>query len=340
MASLARHAPAGTFRLYLPLMDQLAQRGVRPGSFLEGLGFPEEWLREPDSRVQRSEEEAIWRHAIEVTGDPLLPARAAQEFPPEAFGVIVYLARASSDGPEAVRRVRSYLPLLQGHGDLALDLEPGLAVIRLVHPDGYRPELPVCEYRAALHVFIGRSASAGRREPRELRIVHPEPPHATELERFLGVPLRYGAEANAVAYPRAEFDRPLAGADEGLSALLEGYARELLDRLPNPRSFADRVRAAVLPRLSRGSPGIEAVAAELRMSARTVRRHLREEGTSYRDTLDALRRELALRALERGDVSVDAIALDLGYSDASAFHKAFRRWTGHSPAAWAARHGA
>lgn len=245
---------------------------------------------------------------------------------------MIYLAKASSDGVDAVHRLQSLLGLMQENADL--ELEQDIAILRVRNRDGYTSTLAANEYNAALHVFIGRSRSGddGTREPREVRIPNRAPAHAAEYEAFLGVPVRYGATSSAVVYPREIFARPLPGADEGLSDLLEGYAREMLSRLPAANSFIDRIRAAVSPRLPAGSPGIEDIASELRMSARTVRRRLKEEGATHRSTLDTLRRELATRAVESGEQSADTLAQEIGFSDTSAFYRAFRRWTGQNPA--------
>ncbi len=332
MTPPSSHGSAGAFRLYLPVMDHLAGRGIDVGAFLAEIGLPPDLAECPNARVRRSEQEAIWRHAIGVTGDPLLPARVAKKFPPETIGVMIYLAKSSRDGVDAVRRLRDLVGLMQAEADLELEFDSELTLLHIRNRDDYTPILPASEYIAALHVFIGRSVSDGTREPREVRIPHPAPRHAADFEALLGVAVRYGADSCAVAYPRDVFSRPLPGADEGLSDLLEAYARDMLSRVPATNSFVDRVRAAVLPQLPKGSPGIEDIAAELRMSARSVRRRLKEEGATYRSTLDTLRCELATRALESGGKSLDAIADDLGFSDTSAFYKAFRRWTGRSPA--------
>ncbi len=274
------YGPLGSFRIYLPVMDNLAARGIDVGAFLEELGLPGDLPENPDERLRRSQQEALWRHAIEVTGDPLLPARVAQTFPPETIGVFTYLAKASGTGPEAVDRIRNIVGLMQDGAELELRFEPGLAVLRIENRTGYVPTLPASEYSAALHVFIGRALSEGKREPHEVRIPHPAPPHAAEFEALLGVPVRYGSEESAVAFPREQFGEPLPGADPGLTELLERYAAEMLSRIPSYDSFVDRVCEILTQRLPDGSPGIEDVAAELRMSARSVRRRLKDEGTT------------------------------------------------------------
>ena len=331
MTASLSHGALGSFRLYLPVLDHLADRGIDVADFLEEVGLPRDLPENPDARVRRSEQEALWRHAIEVTDNPLMPAHVARDFPPETIGVIVYLAKVSGGGVDAVNRIRNFVRLMQDEAYIELEFEPGLAVLHNRTRDDYKPTLPASEYMAALNVFIGRALTGEGREPREVRIPHPAPPHAAEFEEVLGVPVRYGSATNAVAFPREEFNRPLPTADEGLRDLLEAYAKDMLSRIPPDHSFVERVRAAVEPRLASGSPGIEDIAAELRMSARSVRRRLKDERTTYRKTLDDLRCEIALRELDAGDKSMDAIALDLGFSDTSAFYKAFRRWTGRSP---------
>ena len=332
MVRSSRGGSTVSFRVHVPLMDHLAGRGVDVAAFLSHLGLPVDLCERPDARVRPAERDAIWQYALEITRDSLLPARIAKEVHPKTIGVMTYLAKAASDGVDAVQRVRNFLALMHDGADLELEFQGELAVlhVRLKEPD--TPILPTSEYSAALFVFIGRFLSGGTREAFEVRVPHPAPPHAAAFEAFIGVPVRYGAASIAAAFPREQFTRPLPGADEGLSELLESYAREMLSRIPVATSFVERVRAAAQPRLPHGSPGIEDIAAELRMSARTVRRRLKEEGATYRSTLDDLRCELAVRALQSGDESIDRIAQDLGFSDTSAFHKAFRRWTGQSPA--------
>lgn len=335
MASPRSHGSLGAFRLYQPVLDYLADRGVDVPAFLADIGLPPGLRDDPDARVRRSEQEALWHRAIELTGDPLLPARVAREFPPDVIGLMVYIAKVSLDGVDAIKRLRNYVRLMQDDADLSLEFEPGLAVLHVRSRDDYQMILPACEFNAALHVFIGHTLSHGTRKPSELRIPHPAPAHAAEFEEFVGIPVRYGADDSAVAFPRDEFMEALPGADAGLSDLLESYGKEMLARIPPDDSFVERVRAVVEPRLPGGSPGIEDVAVELRMSARSVRRRLKEEGTTYRETLDALRSELAKRRLEDGERNMEALAHALGFSDASAFSKAFRRWTGTSPADFA-----
>jgi AraC-like DNA-binding protein len=112
---------------------------------------------------------------------------------------------------------------------------------------------------------------------------------------------------------------------------------ELLERVPESTSFGARVRQLVAKELSTSPPDATAVARKLRMSRRTLQRLLRVEGTTFTELVDALRCDLATRYLREPAVAIAEVAFLLGFSEASAFHRAFRRWQGTTPAAYRAK---
>jgi AraC-like DNA-binding protein len=134
--------------------------------------------------------------------------------------------------------------------------------------------------------------------------------------------------------PRRSLDRPLVRADAGLCAVLERHARELLERLPRATSLSGRIRQLVAGDLVKGVPSPAEVARRLHMSGRTLQRRLREDGTSHRALVDELRRDLAMRYLGEREIGIAEVAFLLGFSEASAFHRAFRRWSGTTPSAY------
>jgi AraC-like DNA-binding protein len=124
---------------------------------------------------------------------------------------------------------------------------------------------------------------------------------------------------------------PVTNADERLCRYLDQLAAEALDALGPEGSFVDRVRRAIWSDLSGGHPCLAQTASTLGVSTRTLQRRLREEGTTFAALLDVFRREMSTRLLRDKSLAVYEVAFLLGYSDPSAFYRAFRRWQGASP---------
>ncbi len=133
---------------------------------------------------------------------------------------------------------------------------------------------------------------------------------------------------------REDLDVPLVSADPQLAALLGRHAEALEARLPERPSFEASVRRALAAVLADGDAGVDSVARRLHVSRRTLQRRLKEEGTTHQQVLDGLRRDLAPQYLADPAVGIHETALLLGFSDQSAFHHAFVRWTGVAPGAY------
>ena len=108
----------------------------------------------------------------------------------------------------------------------------------------------------------------------------------------------------------------------------------MLQKLPKGEALTDAVRRLLVGELCDGEPSLEQIAPRLHMSPRTLHRRLEEEGTSFRQVLAEVRRELAARHLSERRLAIGEIAFLLGFSEPSAFHRAFKRWTGHAPLAY------
>jgi AraC-like DNA-binding protein len=157
------------------------------------------------------------------------------------------------------------------------------------------------------------------------------PADPSEHTRIFGMHVRFGAARDGITLAATQLELPVVKADPALSAILDRHAQELLKRLPPAGGFRQRVRALLAAELRGGTPALEPIAAKLRMSARTLRRRLKEDGTSLSALLDELRCELSLRYLEEQTMTLDAIAFELGFADVRAFRRAFKRWTGRAP---------
>lgn len=165
----------------------------------------------------------------------------------------------------------------------------------------------------------------------EATFQHPAPPNASRYEKELRCPVRFDAPDTRVAIRRGAFELPLRHPDPALFTYLEAHAAKLQARVPDRPALSARVRGALVEKLSEGEPEQGTLARRLGMSERTLQRRLRDENTSFAALLDEARAELARTYLGDQRLAVFEVAYLLGYSEPSAFNRAFRRWTGQSP---------
>jgi AraC-like DNA-binding protein len=176
--------------------------------------------------------------------------------------------------------------------------------------------------------------------PRLVELTHEQPGYAAEVERALGCPVRYRASATRLHFARWLLDAPLLHANPELKRLLESQAERKLAELTVPRSLAARVRAVVLDGQDGARPTMRAMARRLGLSSRSLRRHLHEEGHTYAEVLEQAMAEIARRMLDDPAATIQDVADRLGFSEASAFHRAFKRWTGLTPRQFRSQHAA
>ena len=190
------------------------------------------------------------------------------------------------------------------------------------------------EFAFALIVRMAREATSARIAPRRVDFAH-RPPESrsriarSSVRRFDSASLRI-----SLLFSRADLALPLRSADPALSRIVRRRMDKMLKQTPRKDSIGTQVRRVLLDNLTGGDLTAAAIARGLGLSERTLHRRLRAENTSFADILDATRGELAKSLLPEPGIGIGEIAFLLGYSEPSAFHRFFRRWTGSTPLAY------
>ncbi|AGI23762.1 AraC family transcriptional regulator [Pseudomonas sp. MT3] len=172
----------------------------------------------------------------------------------------------------------------------------------------------------------------------EATFSYPAPEHQAEYDLLFPCPRRFAADSTSLLLPARYLDMPLLQDERTLKHFLKDSPADLLARPDGGDSLTSQIRR-LLGRDCRNWPDLEQVAAQLHMSPQTLRRHLREEGPNFQELKDQLRRDLAIYYLGRDELSIQDIADQLGFSEPSAFHRAFKKWTGLTPGAYRAQQG-
>ncbi|MCY1283233.1 putative HTH-type transcriptional regulator [compost metagenome] len=169
----------------------------------------------------------------------------------------------------------------------------------------------------------------------ETTFSYPEPAHSAEYDLIFPAPRRFGAERTSLRFQARYLDMPLLQDERTLKQFLQNSPADLLARPDGGDSLTSQIRR-LLGRDCTHWPDLDSVARQLHTSQQTLRRHLREEGTSFQELKDHLRRDLAIYHLGRDTLAIQDIAEQLGFSEPSAFHRAFKKWTGLTPGAYRA----
>lgn len=168
--------------------------------------------------------------------------------------------------------------------------------------------------------------------PEEVRLARRRPSDPAPWHQTFRAPVRFNAEISAIVFPAKWLALANPHSDPALMRVLEERARQLEQE--DSLLFSDQVRRAIRPLLLSQKCSATSTAEFFRIGKRTLNRRLSEEGTDFRTLMDEVRFDVARHLLRSTEISLSEIALVLGYAEASAFTRAFRRWTGRSPRAW------
>lgn len=266
----------------------------------------------------------------------LLHPGVVESLPLGSLGFAEYYAMTSSTLREALGRVVRVFRALAECIDFDFVEEGDRALF--VHREVARPRFSarLAETFFAMVAHRCRTYLGGAFTLLEARFIHPHEDAHPELARVLGIEPKFAAEYDALVFPRECLDRPLCTADRLASDVLDRTFQDL-ERQVARVSLPTRVLDALRPALARGDARLDYVAKGLGLSGRTLQRRLEAEGSSFHMLLEQCRKEQALALLTDRDMPVKAVSLALGYADPSIFFRAFRRWTGTSPAAYRLR---
>jgi AraC-like DNA-binding protein len=294
---------------------------------------------DPDARIPIGVETLLWDEAARLTGDPAFGIHAAERLRPGVLDVVDYAVRTAPTLRESLQRLARYNRLVHDAAVYSLMQEGDL--LRVEHSlQGVKQSRHAAEFTLASLVVVGGQIRGAALRPLHVAFQHEAPGPTSEYERLFAVRPSFGRAANSLAFSRDVLEQPLPASDPLLSRVIERHAEALLAARPTAaETSAARVRRLLCETLGKDDSAatLAGLAQRLRMSERSLQRRLADEGQTFDGLLDQLRQELALRYLADKKIAIAEVAFLLGYSEPSAFHRAFKRWTGTTPSQARAR---
>lgn len=308
--------------------------GASLSDCLQGTGLSEADLQAADTEITTEQELRMIRNVVRaLPGVPTLALQVGASYQLTDFGIWGYALISSGSLREAMRLALRFLDLSYIYGELSLEESAGEIRLKFDYaaiPAEIRPFLLERDMAAIQAVQL--QVAPQSRPMLRLKLGFARPSYWRQLEAALGMKPEYGADATEVVLDPRVLDRALPQANEATLRMCEAECGKLLARRRQRAGVSAKVRDIMI-RTPAEAPGMEQVAAELHMTTRTLRRHLADEGTTFRALRDEVLMMLAEELLGTARMKLDEVAGRLGYSDSAAFSHAFKRWKGVSPGA-------
>lgn len=327
---LTAHATGNSASLaYLRgLLDYVQARGLKLEQLLEGRKIN---LDDRDARLPESECAALFDRAVVLLKDDAIGLHAGEHIRPGHYGALGYVAMNCATLGEALAGMRRYHALVLDVGPMEQTLENGQLVLSW-NPDVAQPYRQMAEYNLAGLVTFSRWISGRRSNPLRIDFTCAAPTSLDEHQRVLGCPIRFSQDRYRLVMSMEWLAQPLIQPDAAMRAMMEQLAERQMQSLTRGDAISD-ARSAIAKQLGEGDVELNAIAQQLNLSSRTLQRKLQDAGFSFTQLVDDVRQELAERYLSDAKLDLVDIAFLLGYSEQSAFTRAYKRWTGRAPAA-------
>jgi AraC-like DNA-binding protein len=308
--------------------------GVAPEALCRAAGLAPAGLVDADGEIPFAQLLRLAECGARLTRDDAFGLHVGQRADARTYGLLGYVTINRRTFGEALGAMIHYQRIRTNAVEFTLevaDAETHLAYhyrAADVAPQGRRQ---VSEAMLSTMMRVGRGLTGVEWAPREVHFEHEEPRDTSEHARIFRAPVSFGRRLTKLVFDATILELPLVGADPRLGSLLERQAEELLAGSPLHGDFAARVREAIKEGLPGGEARVEPVCRGLGVSPRTLQRKLRDEGTTFLKLLEETQRALAEFYLRKPEVAICEVSYLTGFSQPSAFHRAFRRWTGLTP---------
>lgn len=327
--------PPHPVRSLLPALTVMESMGFDSQACLKGTGIMQSELNSSEARMTLQQELAFYYNTLELTADPMIGLRLGEPYIPQRYGLFGYAMLSAATFRHALSLAENFGRLTFSFFTLGFGVSGKRAWFTFKEPPPFEQVL--------IDLYLDRDMAAARVDfsevlgapfiLEEVHIAHDGHGQQAAYRQYFGCDVQFSAQCGQFIFSSAILDDPLPQSDPESSRHFQRQCHLLIAKLTSQGNFVDDVRMLVLARPGI-FPDIEQVADKLGMSTRTLRRRLKEEGSSYRALLDEIRYGLAREYLGKTGLGMEEITTLLGYTEPGNFSHAFRRWSGQAPSVW------
>jgi AraC-like DNA-binding protein len=318
------------------IVQYVAAQGVDVNCLYNAAGIDSAWLDDPDRQVSGEVLQKLWREAVQQTGDRNLGLHIGEAFDLSAIGIVGYVLLNCQTYGQVLEKLSQYTRLFS----------QGVAIHHRISEEWVQcdceivgdvknylmdePRQPIESTFAAL--VTATEQLTGKKLPvQTVWFQHSPTEDCGEHQRIFQTTVEFSQPTNRIVFAPDCLDWQVRSANVNLLSVFENHAATMLAAQNRTQTYSQKVGQKIAQHLQGEVPTIDAMARSLMVSIRQLQRELQTENTSYQQILDQTRKELALRHLNDPQISIHDVAFLLGFSEPSAFHRAFKRWTGQTP---------
>lgn len=320
------------------VLQGAARSGLDIPALLAEVGIPRGLLDEPGARIERDAFIRLMLVVMQQTQDEFLGYGQGRKSKPGTFSMMAHAVINCANLEKAVQRglrfydlfdyqLRCQLIRHDDEAELRIDASQRLDFREVII------EAVIFLWLRFMSWLVGKAIEARRVELDFSRSANDD-----DYRALFECPVEYGAEVSRLVFPAAYLDLPLVQNEISLSHFLRNSLTELLEGNVHNVGLPARIRALISTEYGNNFPDFSEVCQKLEMTPQTLRRRLKDTNTSYQEIKDTLRKEASIYYLSKPELSIDEIALLMGFSEASSFHRAFKKWTGKTPSLYRREH--
>lgn len=311
------------------VVDFLAGKGLDAAQLAEGAGYALPDLSNDDAVINADIYPALMQAAIDATGQDDLGFQFGKLAKPERWGVLGYIMSSCNTLAEAIQCQQRFQQLVGSIGQIQVAVNG--PYIRLLYVTDEDPIRPLVEEAVSGWIAYGRWVTGLPKSPQQVFFKHPPPVDVKPFEVYFQCPVHFNAEINGLEFPFTFLNIPLRQPDEEHKDWLFNVAEEKLSQLQATPDYLMKAKKYIAEQLPKQVPELTEVADHLDLNSRALQRRLKKENLTYKQLLETIRTDMAKRFLKHSRYSIIEITFLLGFSEQSAFTRAFKRAVGVSP---------
>ena len=318
------------------LLEMAVSKGADRRELLRRSRVAPEDLLNQDNRIPLGSYVDLMDASVELCHEPAFALLFGEDVTNPSISIVGLLATSAETISQGLDQINRYARLMIDEDgtappELIEIVRNGEGLWMVLRSTVYVMYPRITESAFARMVCGFRRQFGDRLFVKAVHVTHAEPEYRSEYDRILKVPVVFGSEKNALLIDETFLSLKMPSPNRYVFGILSEHAEALLRTLERSKTMRGRVESLMIPMLHTGHLRMETIASRLGLSRQTLYRRLKAEGVSYERVLDEMRHKMALHYLNGDKASVKEVAFLVGFSDPSAFSRAFKRWTGERP---------